>query len=136
MGTNAFIGLCVLSHDVNQLNHSVFDNVQINGVLAKPTLAGALLPEEYSISQNHPNPFNPETTIAYALPEDADVSLIVYNVLGQPIRTLVSHRKAAGQYRAVWDSWDDFGRQVASGIYLYRILAGEFIETRKMLILK
>ena len=93
-------------------------------------------PLVFSLSQNAPNPFNPETIISYALPQSEQVKLVIYNVLGQEIRTLVNAFKPAGRYRVVWNSKDDFGRSVSSGIYFYQITAGEFLDTRKMLILK
>ena len=93
-------------------------------------------PLVFSLSQNAPNPFNPETIISYSLPQSEQVKLVIYNVLGQEIRTLVNAFKPAGRYRVVWNSKDDFGRSVSSGIYFYQITAGEFLDTRKMLILK
>ena len=93
-------------------------------------------PLVFSLSQNAPNPFNPETIISYSLPQSEQVKLVIYNVLGQEIRTLVNAFKPAGRYRVVWNSRDDFGRSVSSGIYFYQITAGEFLDTRKMLILK
>lgn len=93
-------------------------------------------PLVFSLSQNAPNPFNPETIISYALPQSEQVKLVIYNVLGQEIRTLVNALQPAGRYRVVWNSRDDFGRSVSSGIYLYQITAGKFTNTRKMLILK
>ena len=93
-------------------------------------------PLVFSLSQNAPNPFNPETIISYSLPQSEQVKLVIYNVLGQEIRTLVNAFQPAGRYRVVWNSKDDFGRSVSSGIYFYQITAGEFLDTRKMLILK
>ncbi len=93
-------------------------------------------PLVFSLSQNAPNPFNPETIISYVLPQSEQVKLVIYNVLGQEIRTLVNAFQPAGRYRVVWNSRDDFGRSVSSGIYLYQITAGKFTNTRKMLILK
>ena len=93
-------------------------------------------PLVFSLSQNAPNPFNPETIISYSLPQSEQVKLVIYNVLGQEIRTLVNAFKPAGRYRVVWNSKDDFGRSVSSGVYFYQITAGEFLNTRKMLILK
>ena len=112
---------------------------------SKPALLGdiesdmefvSVLPDTFSIAQNYPNPFNPETTIPYALPQSVHVNLVIYNVLGQQIRTLVNEIKPAGYHRVVWDNKDDFGKSVSSGIYLYRIVAGDFVERKKMLLLK
>ena len=94
------------------------------------------LPKEFALDQNYPNPFNPSTTIKFALPKDAMVSLKVYDVLGREVRTLVNQRVSAGYQQVVWDGRNQFGAQVASGIYIYRITAGQFISTKKMMMLK
>ena len=94
------------------------------------------LPEVYALGFNYPNPFNPETTIKYALPQASDVELVVYNALGQTVRTLVAERQVAGRYAFTWDATNDRGHAVSSGIYLYRLRAGEFVNVRKMLLVK
>ena len=94
-------------------------------------------PEVFSLANNYPNPFNPATTIKYALPQAADVELTVYNVLGQPVRTLVAEHQSAGRYVVEWDAANDSGHSLSSGMYFYRLEAGgEFLETKKMLLLK
>ena len=94
------------------------------------------LPEVYALGFNYPNPFNPETTIKYALPQASDVELVIYNSLGQTVRTLVAERQVAGRYAFTWDATNDRGHTVSSGIYLYRLRAGEFVHVRKMLLVK
>ena len=94
------------------------------------------VPLNFALSQNYPNPFNPETVIPYQLPETGEVSLVIYNILGQPVREPMRARKNAGFYRAMWDGQDRFGRPVSSGIYLVRMVAGEFSAVRKVLLLK
>ncbi len=94
------------------------------------------LPEVYALGFNYPNPFNPETTIKYALPQASDVKLVVYNSIGQVVRTLVNERQSIGRYAFTWDATNDRGQAVSSGIYLYRLQAGEFAQVRKMLLLK
>ncbi len=94
------------------------------------------LPETFSVAQNYPNPFNPETTIRYQLPFAEDVRLVIYNVLGQKVRSLINGRLEPGFYQAKWDGKSDLGQQVSSGIYIYRFEAGEFVRTRKMIMLK
>ena len=94
------------------------------------------LPEVFALRFNYPNPFNPETTIKYALPQASDVELVVYNSLGQKVRTLVSEHQGVGRYAFTWDATNDRGHAVSSGIYLYRLQAGEFAQVRKMLLLK
>jgi flagellar hook capping protein FlgD len=94
-------------------------------------------PEQYALGNNYPNPFNPATTIKYALPEAGLAKLEVYNVVGQVVRTLVAGQQNAGRYVVQWDASDDSGRSLSSGIYFYRLQAGdEFLEVKKMLLLK
>ena len=94
-------------------------------------------PAVFALASNYPNPFNPATTIKYSLPQAADVELTVYNVLGQPVRTLVAEHQSAGRYVVEWDATNDSGHSLSSGMYFYRLAAGgEFLETRKMLLLK
>ena len=94
------------------------------------------IPEAFALHPNYPNPFNPSTTISYDLPEQAHVTLGIYDLLGKQIKTLANQSQDAGKRIAVWDGTDDLGRQVSAGVYLYRIQAGEFTHTRKMLLLK
>ena len=94
------------------------------------------LPSVFALSQNMPNPFNPTTEISFSVPQATEVKLEVLNILGQSVRTLVDEFKAAGSYSVTWDSRDNNYRGVASGIYLYRITAGEFTDTRKMILMK
>ena len=94
-------------------------------------------PAAFALANNYPNPFNPETTIKYALPQAADVELTVYNVVGQPVRTLVAEHQSAGRYVVEWDATNDSGHSLSSGMYFYRLEAGgDFLETKKMLLLK
>ncbi|HXF49386.1 MAG TPA: FlgD immunoglobulin-like domain containing protein [Verrucomicrobiae bacterium] len=94
------------------------------------------LPVSFELGQNYPNPFNPTTTIQYALPEPAQVELKIFNMLGQAVRTLVNEEKGAGYYQVVWDGKDQTGQAVSSGIYLYQIKAADFVETKKMQLVK
>jgi len=94
------------------------------------------LPKEFSLAQNYPNPFNPQTVIKYALPHDCEVKITIYNVLGQKVRTLVDEYQNAGYKRVEWDSKNERGEEIASGVYFYRIKAAEFTESKKMVILK
>ena len=92
---------------------------------------GTALPLGYSLAQNYPNPFNPSTTIAYDLPEGSHVTLTLYTITGQKVGTLASGHQEAGHYQVTWD-----GSGFATGIYLYRLQAGSFIQTRKVLLLR
>ena len=89
----------------------------------------------FDLRQNYPNPFNPETEIEYALPKDSEVKLIIYNLLGQRVQTLVESKQVAGFHRVRWDGRDYSGKEVTSGIYFYQLKAGNFIFTRKMVLL-
>jgi hypothetical protein len=104
--------------------------------IVKSNGPGMTLPESYRLAQNYPNPFNPSTTILYDIPKSGTVSICIYNVQGQVVRTLLDGDKPAGSYRIVWDGRSDQGTFVATGVYFYRIVAGDFTSTRKMLMLK
>ena len=95
------------------------------------------LPGEFSLSQNYPNPFNPTTTMYFDVPHSAHVTVTVYNVLGQQITTLVDQQMPPGKRHSVdWDGRATSGNQVASGIYFYKMEADNFVETKKMMMLK
>ncbi|UCE17766.1 MAG: carboxypeptidase regulatory-like domain-containing protein [Gemmatimonadota bacterium] len=94
------------------------------------------IPRTFILYQNYPNPFNARTTIGYELTRACKVRLTIYNVLGQKVKTLVDEPKDAGYYTVTWDGWDHFGKDVASGIYFYRLKAGTFTQSRRMLLLK
>jgi methionine-rich copper-binding protein CopC len=94
------------------------------------------LPSEFALAQNYPNPFNPSTEVGFSLPIDADVELSVFNVLGQKVTTLAYGRMPAGNHTVTWQGTSSDGTPVASGIYFYRISAGNFVETKKMMLLK
>jgi hypothetical protein len=94
------------------------------------------VPAEFALEQNYPNPFNPATSISYALPRSALVRIAVYNVLGEEIAVLIDGPQSAGKHSVVWDGTTGNGNTAPSGIYLYRLSAGQFVETRKMLLLK
>lgn len=96
----------------------------------------AIVPTQYNLSQNHPNPFNPFTTIEFSLPQAGDVKLEIFNLLGQRVRLLNDSHFPAGTHKIIWNGLTDAGRQSASGIYLYRLSSEEFQQTRKMMLLK
>jgi len=102
--------------------------------VAKPGVSN--LPSEFALSQNYPNPFNPTTLIKYDLPVDCQVRLDVYNILGQKVVTLVDGPQAPGYWRVRWNGRDGYGREMASGIYFYRLKAGRYAASRKLLLLK
>ncbi|RMH82489.1 MAG: choice-of-anchor D domain-containing protein [Calditrichaeota bacterium] len=93
-------------------------------------------PLRFALHQNYPNPFNPVTKISYQIARTEWVTLKVYDLLGQEIKTLVNEQKAAGNYRVQWDGTNNVGTPVASGVYIYRLKAGNFEQTRKMVLLR
>ncbi len=94
------------------------------------------LPQIYDLAQNYPNPFNPSTVIYYTLPASADVNLVVYNTLGQHVKTLVGAPQTAGKHSVEWDGTDVGGTPVSSGIYFYKLTTSDYSATRKMLLIK
>ena len=109
--------------------HMVVDSVSV-------IADGGEVPHRFVLEQNYPNPFNPTTLIRFQLPEASEVSLVIYNIRGQAVRHLVSGRKSAGFHQVVWDGTNDRGIPVASGVYLYRLKAGEHRFSRKMMLLR
>ena len=89
-----------------------------------------LLPDVYALEQNYPNPFNPETRIRYDIPEQGHVTLRIYKIDGQLVRTLQNTDQSPGRYERVWDGKNDFGNKVSSGVYFYRLRAGSFVQTK------
>jgi len=102
------------------------------GVKDVPPLA----PCEFSLAPNFPNPFNASTRITYTLPRTLSVKVVIYNLMGQQVQTLVDGTQMAGKHTAVWRGKDALGHLVSSGVYFYRIKAGDYIESRKMVLLK
>lgn len=109
----------------------LLDDITLNPLGTGVSEAAPLAPAEYALAQNYPNPFNPSTTIAYAIKEAGPVTMEVYNLLGNKVATLVNGVKEAGYYSAVLD-----GSHLASGIYFYRLRAGSFTDTKKVMLLK
>ena len=93
-------------------------------------------PHHFALVQNYPNPFNPVTTIEYSLPKRSRVTIDIFNIQGQKVKTLIDRNQSAGSYSITWDGVDAFGNPAATGIYLYRLQAGDHGDTKKMLLLK
>jgi hypothetical protein len=94
------------------------------------------LPVAYALSQNYPNPFNPSTSIRFSVPEPANVRISVYNMLGQEVRTLFAGQMDRGTRVIEWNGTDNLGRVVPSGTYVYRMTAGSFVQSYKMMLVK
>jgi hypothetical protein len=102
---------------------------------------GTSTPDKYFLSQNYPNPFNPSTNIRYTIPsnvkgEMSDVKLVVFDILGKEIATLVNEKQNAGTYEATYDARHGGSSRLTSGIYFYRLTCGDFSETKKMILIK
>lgn len=124
-GELAITSAIVVDNDADEMNVAI-SNAKLENVL----------PTEYSLSQNQPNPFNPSTDISFSLPKTGQVKLVVYNILGAEVATLVDEVRSAGTHRVTWDGTDKSGNPVASGVYLYRLTTGDFAETKKMVLMK
>ena len=94
------------------------------------------IPLQYTLHQNYPNPFNPITTLRYDLPEDAMVNITIYDMMGRVVSNLVSSQQNAGYKSIQWNATNDYGKPVSAGVYLYKIQAEGFVQTKKMVLLK
>jgi hypothetical protein len=97
---------------------------------------GEILPTVFALHQNYPNPFNPITQIRYDLPEDAMVSITIYDIMGRSIKSLVNSNQSAGYRTIQWNATNNLGEPVSAGMYIYMIQAGEYRKTKKMVLLK
>ena len=114
-----------------QAMQRLFDLTMIVGVDGDITF-----PNQYTLHQNYPNPFNPVTTLQYDLPENGLVNITIYDMLGREVKTLINQTQDAGYKSVIWNATNDYGKPVSAGIYLYQIQAGEYISTKKMVLLK
>jgi flagellar hook assembly protein FlgD len=94
------------------------------------------IPDTYHLFQNYPNPFNPVTTFRYNLPEDELVNITIYDIIGRQIKTLINSSQTAGYKSIQWNATNSTGQSVSAGVYLFKIQAGNFIQTKKMVLLK
>ncbi len=105
-------------------------NVQLD-VVEKPGI-----PTEYNLSQNYPNPFNPTTSIAFDIPQASDVTITIYNIIGQQVVSLVNDFVPAGKYEVEWNAQDTYRNPVASGVYFYELRSDDFTARKKMILLR
>jgi hypothetical protein len=129
-GVNTDLSFEIMSAQVADLEYMA----AISTNLSELTLRA--LPTVYSLNQNFPNPFNPTTTIEYSIPQSGNVELVVYNMAGQKVRTLIEQSQSAAFYKVVWDGRNDSGEAVASGLYFYRLVSGNFSKIAKMTLVK
>jgi hypothetical protein len=106
-------------------------NIEVNIIHQAPPL-----PLDYILFQNYPNPFNPSTSVKFQVPQTSDVTIKIYDMLGQEVRTLFAGEVLRGTYTAEWDGLNDAGVQMSSGSYVYRMIAGEFMQAKKMVYVK
>jgi hypothetical protein len=132
------IEILELDGDVIFSKERVFSLVKISSGMQRDglNLVSDIIPKEMRLRQNYPNPFNPTTTIEISLNKDTDVSLVIYNIRGEVVRRLISGYYPAGRYTVQWDSRNEHSQRVASGIYIYSMQAGAFVENRKMIFSK
>lgn len=109
---------------------------EVSSMVTSITNDDSRIPKKFGLNQNYPNPFNPTTTIRYQVPRSSDVKIDIYNLLGQKVRTLLNDRREPGFYEAVWDGRNDSGVQVGSGVYIYRMTAGDYTKVRKMILVR
>lgn len=123
-----------------QLDPGNFSNVSAPGdPNSKPPITNVAdieIPTNYRLLNNYPNPFNPSTKIAFEIPQSENISLKIYSINGELIRTLANENLPAGRFEKVWDGKNDFGREVSSGIYIYRLTAGNFDRSARMVLMK
>ncbi len=105
--------------------------IQVNIIYQAPPL-----PLDYILFQNYPNPFNPSTAVKFQVPKTSDVTVKIYDMLGQEVRTLFAGEVLRGTYTVNWDGLNDAGEQMSSGSYIYRMIAGEFMQAKKMVFVK
>jgi hypothetical protein len=94
------------------------------------------IPDEYDLKYSYPNPFNPVTMIEYQLPQEGQVSLKIYSILGQEVRTLVDDKQHAGFYKVAWNGENNIGQKLSSGVYIYQLIVGDFVRTKKTTLIK
>ena len=109
--------------------------IEVGSVTVK-SAGSAALPTQYNLAQNYPNPFNPQTSISYDLPNDSKVELVIFNILGEKVATLVDEYQTAGSYNVTWYGTSDGGKTVASGVYFYRLNTGDYVKSMKMSLMK
>ena len=96
----------------------------------------AEIPNKFELNNNYPNPFNPSTNISFSIAKNSNVRLDIFNSLGEHVRTLVDQNYESGNYTTIWNARDDFGYKVNSGIYIYRLSANNFVQSRRMVLVK
>jgi hypothetical protein len=134
-GTMVNIGIILKNKEV-KLDVNGFAQLNDNEEIALENTSIREIPFLYALQNNYPNPFNPTTTVQYQIPENTQVRLVVYDMLGQIVRTIVDEAQEAGYYSVEWDGRNNNGESVSSGVYIYRIQVGSFVTSKKMNFIK
>jgi hypothetical protein len=113
------------------INQKKVTKIEVNLIFGTPQL-----PYDYILWQNYPNPFNPTTAVRFQVPKTGDVTIKIYDMLGQEVRTLFAAEVLRGTYTVNWDGLNDSGVKMSTGTYIYRMIAGEFVQSKKMVLLK
>jgi hypothetical protein len=113
-----------------------YDNIVVNSLVSAVDDNLTNIPEGFYLEQNYPNPFNPVTHISYQLSSVSYVTLVIHDLLGREIKTLVTEDQPSGYYTVSWDGKDELGNTVPSGVYLYSLKTGSFIQSKKMIMMK
>ena len=117
-------------------NSEIIITSQSGGILTLEMVSDDVIPDAFLLHQNYPNPFNPTTSIRYELPIESQVSIAIYNVIGEEVTHLVEARQTSGKYEVLWNGTDEKGITMTSGIYFVRMKAGNFSETKKLILIK
>jgi hypothetical protein len=134
-GTSAFVEDSVVTKfNTDQVTVRMLEST-ITGI--KETVLGIVTPDDYTLEQNYPNPFNPTTSIRFSLPLQKKITIVVYDILGNEVKTLINNQEfERGSYEVTWDGTNNFGNAVSSGQYIYSMKYGNFSKSLKMTLLK
>jgi hypothetical protein len=131
------VALSVRLHPLGRFQGTVYmDQLQIKKNGVTDVQVGNEIPNQYALSQNFPNPFNPSTMINYSIPNSSLVSIVIYDLLGREVKTLINTEQNAGNYQVLWNGDNNYGSKVSSGTYFYSIRSSDFHQVRKMILLK
>ncbi len=129
--------LSVRLHPLGRFKGTVYcDLLEIRKLDLVGVATNEAIPTQFNLFQNYPNPFNPSTIISYTLPKQSVVTIKIYDVLGREVKTLLSSEQPAGVHKIEWNGTNNAGSRVAAGTYIYRIEAGDFVQAKKMILLK
>ena len=128
----------IISMVQNNDNADIFQvqDINVNNFPSQLGVEHVRIPQKYVLHQNYPNPFNPVTTLRYDLQENSLVNITIHDILGRQVKTLINQTQDAGYRSVIWNATNDYGKPVSAGIYLYQIQTGEYISTKKMVLLK